>query len=257
MSTIVIQQRRSDRTTSAIITTVLHVLLGILFLFIGMKQFDPPIPEQMVELVMEDSGGDAGGGASQPETGGQPTTAEESGEPEDVATDEESDVEVIKPPAPKPVTKPVPKPVVKQPKKDTRLEDALNNWNTPSENPSQNPSDNPSNNPSNSNGSGIFRGSGWELRGPGGAGGSGGGRGLARGPDLSERPPLQNPTWVEVKVIVDQQGEVVRVSIANTGTPDVAIQNVALRAAKTCRFVALPNGPPEQAHYIKLRFVPG
>ncbi len=133
MSTIVIQQRRSDRTTSAIITTVLHVLLGILFLFIGMKQFDPPIPEQMVELVMEDSGGDAGGGASQPETGGQPTTAEESGEPEDVATDEESDVEVIKPPVTKPVTKPVPKPVVKQPKKDTRLEDALNNWNTPSE----------------------------------------------------------------------------------------------------------------------------
>ena len=62
---------------------------------------------------------------------------------------------------------------------------------------------------------------------------------------------------MEVKVIVDRAGAVLRVSVAGTGTPDVAIQNVALRAAKTCRFVALPNGPPEQAHYIKLRFFPG
>lgn len=94
-----------------------------------------------------------------------------------------------------------------------------------------------------------MRGDGWELR--------EGSRGLAKGPDLSERPELQNATWVEVKVIVDRAGAVLRVSVAGTGTPDVAIQNVALRAAKTCRFVALPNGPPEQAHYIKLRFFPG
>lgn len=95
----------------------------------------------------------------------------------------------------------------------------------------------------------MMNGDGWELR--------GGGRGRARGPDPQRNAPqLQNATWVEVKVIVDRAGSVLRVSVANTGTSDVSIQNVALRAAKTCRFVAQADGPPEQAHYIKLRFFP-
>ncbi len=256
MSGIVIQQQRRDRNTSMIITTVVHVLLGILFLFIGMKQWDPPIPEDSVEVAMADYGTtDDGGGDNPSDPGGQPATSPESGDPEDVATDEESDVEVVKPITPKPNPKPVkdPKPVKpKEPQVDTRLNDALNNWNkpgdTPNDGPGKEPGD-PGDPAGKPGGLGKFHGDGWDLKGSG--------RGLARGPDLSERPPLQNPTWVEVKVIVDQQGNVLRVSIANTGTPDVAIQNVALRAAKTCRFVALPSGPPEQAHYIKLRFVPG
>ncbi|HRH37955.1 MAG TPA: hypothetical protein PK760_06405, partial [Flavobacteriales bacterium] len=134
---------------------------------------------------------------------------------------------------------------------------ALNQWNTQPEEQHTKPSDNPNPGPS-GEGKGLFEGNGWALR-PGngdGPGGSGNGRGLARGPDLSERPPLQNPTWVEVKVMVDPLGNVLRVSIANTGTSDVAIQNVALRAAKTARFVAVQGAPPEVAYYLKLRFVP-
>ncbi len=258
MNAIIVQQERRDRTTSAVTTVIVHALLAVLFLFIGLTEFDPPIPEQVVEIEMEGGGGEVGGGDPQPvETmPAAPSAADET--PEDVATDEENDVEVVKPPVKRPDPKPVKKPPTETPKVDRRLENALQNWNTPAENPNPKPTENP--NPGGGGaGKGLFQGNGWELRGngPGSGGGSGGGRGLSRGPDLSERPPLQNPTWVEVKVVVDPAGNVLRVSIGNTGTPDIAIQNVALRAAKTCRFVAVAGAPPEQVHYIKLRFVPG
>jgi outer membrane biosynthesis protein TonB len=246
---------RRDRATGLIATLVLHALLLILFLFIGLKQFDPPLPEQMVEVAMADFGVTDDGGGNTPTTdpGGEqsaaPVVPEEQ---EDVATDEHSDVEVVKPKKPKPVTEPKPeKP--KEPKVDSRLSDALNNWNKPGSTPANGQDHSKPGDPGLEDGTpggiGMMHGNGWELR--------GGGRGLARGPDLSEKPELQNATWVEVKVMVDRAGAVLRVSVANTGTADVSIQNVALRAAKTCRFVALPNGPPEQAHYIKLRFFPG
>ncbi len=255
MSALLARERRQDRNTSAALTIVLHVLLAILFLFIGLTEWDPPIPEDVVEVEMFDGGGgEVGGGSSQPETNSQPAPTAEESDPEDVATDDESDVEVVKPVTPKPKPKPTPT----KPKVDRRLENALNNWNTTTETQNTTPTTNPDPGPGGT-GKGLFKGSGWELRGgggPGGGGGTGSGRGLAKGPDLSERPPLENPTWVEVKVIADPSGNVLRVSVANTGTPDVAIQNVALRAAKTVRFVAVPNAPPEVAYYIKLRFVP-
>lgn len=259
MTAAIQQAQRRDRATGLISTVLIHALLGILFLFIGLKQFDPPLPEEMVEVAMADYGTTDDGGGQEPQLdpGGQqsatPVTPEGS---EEVVTDETSEVEVVKPkdPKPKPTPKPDPKPTKpKEPKVDNRLNDALNNWNKPGQQPADGPDDSKPGDPGREDGKpgglGMMRGDGWELR--------GGGRGLARGPDLSERPELQNATWVEVKVIVDRAGAVLRVSVAGTGTPDVAIQNVALRAAKTCRFVALPDGPPEQAHYIKLRFYPG
>jgi outer membrane biosynthesis protein TonB len=255
-----LQEQRRDRTTGVVTTVIVHLLLGILFLFIGLTQFDPPLQEQSVEIAMADYGttDEGGGDTPSPEPGAEQsaaTTAPED-EPEDVATDEASEVEVFKPKDPKPNPKPNPdpKPVKpKEPRVDTRLNDALNTWNKPGQQPADGPDDSKPGDPGLEDGKpggiGMMRGDGWELRGSG--------RGLARGPDLSERPELQNATWVEVKVIVDRAGTVLRVSVANTGTSDVAIQNVALRAAKTCRFVGLPDGPPEQAHYIKLRFFPG
>ncbi len=256
MTTAALQpHERRDRATSLITTLVVHALLLILFLFVGLKQFDPPLPEEMVEVAMADFGttNDGGGNTPTPDPGGQqsaaPVVPEEH---EDVATEENSEVEVVKPKQPKPNPKPQPeKP--KEPKVDSRLTNALNNWNKPGQQPADGPDNSKPGDPGTPDGRpgglGAMRGDGWELR--------GGGRGLARGPDLSERPELQNATWVEVKVIVDREGNVLRVSVANTGTSEVSIQNVALRAAKTCRFVALPNGPPEQAHYIRLRFFPG
>ncbi len=248
---------RRDRTTSVITTIVVHVCLLILFLFIGLKQFDPPLPEETVEVAMADFGTTDDGGGNKPtvDPGGEQSAAPVIPEEhEDVATQEDSEVEVVKPKVPKPVAKPTPKPEKpKEPKVDTRLTDALSNWNKPGQQPASGPDNSKPGDPGAPDGKpgglGAMRGDGWELR--------GGSRGLAKGPDLSERPELQNATWVEVKVIVDREGNVLRVSVANTGTSEVAIQNVALRAAKTCRFVALPSGPPEQAHYIRLRFFPG
>lgn len=169
---------------------------------------------------------------------------------------------VKKPEVVKPVTKPVNKPPkISEPTVDKRITDALNTWNKPGkvEGGGTKPGD-PGKPDGTLGAGGVFHGTGWELRGGGGGGsggGSGGGRGLARGPDLSEKPELQNATWVEVMVVVDRQGNVIRTSVANSGTTDGNIKEVAMRAAKTCRFVALPNGPPEQQHFIKLRFFPG
>ncbi len=252
--------QRRDRNTGVIVTIMFHVLLAILFLFIGLKTWDPPLPEEMVEVAMADYGttDDGGGNTPKPDPGAQQSTPVSTPDnPEDVATDETSEVEVVKPKDPKPKPKPDPKPKPKpdkpkEPTIDNRLNEAINNWNKPGSQPADGPDSKPGDpgiETGKPGGIGMMRGDGWEIRGSG--------RGLARGPDLSERPELQNATWVEVKVIVDRAGNVTRVSIAGTGTPDVAIQNVALRAAKTCKFVGLPDGPPEQAHYIKLRFFPG
>jgi len=253
------QAQRKDRTTGVVTTVVFHVLLLILFLFVGLKHFDPPLPEESVEIAMADYGttDDGGGNTPKPDPGEQSATPVPTpADPEEVATDDASEVEVVKPKEPKkPKPKPDPKPKPVKPKEptiDNRLNEAINNWNKPGSAPADGPSTKPGD-PGSPDGKpgglGQFRGEGWEIRGSG--------RGLARGPDLSEKPQLQNPTWVEVKVIVDRAGTVIRVSISGTGTPDVAIQNVALRAAKTCKFVGLPDGPPEQAHYIKLKFFPG
>ncbi|MBL0128936.1 MAG: hypothetical protein IPP83_16120 [Flavobacteriales bacterium] len=66
----------------------------------------------------------------------------ESGDPDDVATEENSEVEVVKPPTPKPNPKPVKKPSTEKPKEpaiDSRLSNALNNWNKPGQTPSDGP----------------------------------------------------------------------------------------------------------------------
>lgn len=165
---------------------------------------------------------------------------------------------VKKPETTTPVTKPTPKPPkISEPTVDKRISDAFSNWNKNGkpEGGGTQPGD-PGQPDGTAGAGGVFHGNGWELRG-GGGGGSGGGRGLARGPNLSEKPELQNATWVEVMVVVDRQGNVIRTSVANSGTTDQNIKDVAMRAAKSCRFVALPNGPPEQQHFIKLRFFPG
>ncbi|HRH38975.1 MAG TPA: hypothetical protein PK760_11545, partial [Flavobacteriales bacterium] len=76
MSTIALQQRR-DRNTGILVTIVFHALLLILFLFIGLSQWDPPLQEQVVEILMEGGGGEVGGGSSQPEASSTPASAPE------------------------------------------------------------------------------------------------------------------------------------------------------------------------------------
>lgn len=166
---------------------------------------------------------------------------------------------VKKPETVKPVTKPVNKPPkISEPTVDKRITDALNTWNKPGkvEGGGTKPGD-PGKPDGTLGAGGVFHGNGWELRGSG-TGPNGNGRGLARGPDLSEKPELQNATWVEVTVMVDKQGNVTRTpSASGPGSTNTVIKEVAMRAAKSCRFVPLPNGPPEQQFIIRLNFSPG
>ncbi|MCB0769369.1 MAG: hypothetical protein KDC00_03065, partial [Flavobacteriales bacterium] len=108
-------EERRDRNIGMIITVVFHVLLAILFLFIGLTTWDPPIPEESVEIAMADYGttDDGGGDTPKPDPGQQQATpVPTEADPEDVATEDASDVEVVKPkdPKPKPKPKPDPKP---------------------------------------------------------------------------------------------------------------------------------------------------
>lgn len=251
MSTIALQQR-TDRNTSMIVTVVFHVVLLVLFLFIGLKQFDPPLEEMSVEVAMADYGTTETGGGDNPseDPGGQASSVPETSDPEDVATDEESDVEVVKPKDPKkPKTDPKPeKP--KEPVLDRRLSDALNNWHKPGEESNDGPDPKPGDPgipDGKPGGSGIMRGNGWEIRGS---------RGAMRGPDLSEKPELSNETWVEVAIVMDREGHVKRTYVSNSATTDSRIQNVALRAVKNMLFVTNPSGPPEQIQYVRLTFRP-
>ena len=253
MSSITLQQQRTDRNTGVIVTVVVHIMLLVLFLFIGLKQFDPPLQEISVEVAMADYGTTETGGGDDPsvDPGGQASAPVETSDPEDVATDEESDVEVVKPE--KPTKKPQKDPKPEKPKVptiDRRLNDALNQWNKPGEEsndgPGKEPGD-PGDPEGEPGGKGIMGGKGWVIRGS---------RGALRGPDLSEKPELSNETWVEVAIVMDREGNVKRTYVSNSATTDSRIQNVALRSVKNMLFVTNPSGPPEQIQYVRLTFRP-
>ena len=110
MSSIAIEQQQSDKRTGAIVTVVFHILLAILFLFLGLKQPDPLPKDETIELVMEDMGG--GGGSIAAATPGTPqptpSTAPATAQPEDVATQDDSPVEQPKPVKQQPKPKPAP-----------------------------------------------------------------------------------------------------------------------------------------------------
>ncbi|MBX2971762.1 MAG: hypothetical protein KF797_01565 [Flavobacteriales bacterium] len=264
----------AQRRTALVFSVAFHA--GILALLLMLKIVTPlpPYPEgggEGMALGIADIGYSLEGlgeKESMEESGAvekhtpppQPDTNEELITEEDGEAINKQPDPVKKPPVTKPVvTKPTPTPPkISEPTVDKRISDAFSNWNKPGkeEGKGGQPGD-PGQPDGVKGGGGLFHGNGWELRGPGSGGGNGGGRGLARGPNLSEKPALQNATWVEVMVIVDRQGNVIRTSVANSGTTDKNIKDVAERAAKSCKFVAMPDGPPEQAHYIKLRFFPG
>lgn len=260
------------RSAALMISIAMHGLLLLLFVLMRIVTPIPPFDiggGPGMELGIADIGysleglGNAGsmeesGAVEQNTPQPQPETNEEFLTEEDGEAIDRKPDPVKKPETTKPVTKPTQTPPkISEPTVDKRISDAFSNWNKPGKQEGNGTKPGDPGQPDGTPGAtGVFHGNGWELRG-GGGGGSGGGRGLARGPDLSEKPELQNATWVEVMVVVDRQGNVVRTAVANSGTTDQRIKDVAMRAAKTCRFVALPNGPPEQQHFIKLRFFPG
>ncbi|MDQ3101528.1 MAG: hypothetical protein M3R08_09080, partial [Bacteroidota bacterium] len=128
MSTLALEQQR-DRRTGMIITILFHIGLIVLFLYIGLSQPDP-LPEETVgiEIAMADFGTSmtGSGNIETPNPGDQEASAAavspSQETPEEVATDDESDVVVTKPEKPKkpkPETTPKPKPEPEKPKEPT------------------------------------------------------------------------------------------------------------------------------------------
>lgn len=252
------------------ISIVFHGLLLLGFILMKIVTPLPPYPEgggegmalgiadigYSLEGLGESDNMEESGAVEQNTPPPQPESSENFITEEDGEAINKNPDPVKKPETTTPVTKPTPKPPkISEPTVDKRISDAFSNWNKNGkpEGGGTKPGD-PGQPDGTPGAGGVFHGEGWDLR----PGGEGPGRGLSRGPNLSERPELQSATWVEVRIKVDRQGNVIgQPVVSNTATPDKTIQDVAIRAAKTCRFVALPNGPPEQIHYIKLRFFPG
>jgi hypothetical protein len=250
MSTISIQQQQNDRRTGIISTVVLHVLLVLLFLFFGLSQPNP-LPEEMgIELAFEDAGGLTGGSPDptpgSPQETATPVTAPET--PEEVATDDNSEVEVTKPV--KPTPKPTPKPAEPKPPKPNP--NALFN-------PSTNPSTNPTTGPPGGGppgekpgegGVGNFHGKGFE--------GKLAGRGLTRGPNISDHPPIDRRSVVALFIKVGRDGRVTdaRENLNKSNTTRVDLFNIAKKGAREMIFSAKPDGPYEQQGEVTFVFEP-
>jgi hypothetical protein len=247
MSTISIQQQQNDRRTGIISTVVLHVLLVLLFLFFGLSQPNPLPEEIQIELSLADAGGLTGGAPDpapgSPQETATPVTAPET--PEEVATDENSEVEVTKPV--KPTPKPTPKPAEPKPPKPNP--NALFN-------PSTNPSTNPTTGPPGGGppgekpgegGVGNFHGKGFE--------GKLAGRGLMRGPSISEKPTEGGK--VALDIFVDRTGKVTRVAfnLDRSTTTSQVLFNLAKKAALQCTFSAKPDGAAEQKGEMTFVFI--
>ena len=187
------------------------------------------------------SSSDAGG---QPEESNENLLAEEDGEPIDAPPNKPD-----QPTTDRPVVRPNNKPP-----KITEPEVNPNALFNPSGNPGDGDGDGEegdgdSDKPGNVGIPGGMRGGdGWSMR---------GNRGAMRGPDLSERPRIQNETWVEVAIVIDRNGKVLRTSISDAAIQRDDIHQVARRAVSKMEFVANPNGPQEQVQYVRITLRPG
>lgn len=246
MSSFTIHQERNDKRAGVIFTIVFHILLLILFLYIGLQQPDPLPQEEGIELAFEDAGGLTGGGspAQAETTPPPPVEAVTPVTPEPVATQEESDVAVPKAETPKP--KPQPKPP--EPRKPDQR--ALFNPTTggaPGTQPSTTPGNGPPSSTPGDGGFGSLNGKGFEGRMAG--------RDLMRGPNISEKPTEGGK--VALDIFVDRTGKVTHVAfnLDRSTTTSQVLFNLAKKAALQCTFSPKPDGPAEQKGDMTFIFV--
>jgi outer membrane biosynthesis protein TonB len=250
MSTIVIhhQEQERDRRTGIVTTIVFHLIAALLFLFFGLTQPNPLPKEEGIEIVFESAGGLTGGdpapnpGAPQESAVPTPSTST----PEEVATEDDSPVETPKPIKPNLKPQPQPKPETPKPPKANP-----NSLFTPSTNPNPNNESNPggSNTPGTQpggGGSGDFKGKGFE--------GKLEGRGLMRGPNITDKP--DHGGKVALNIWVDRDGKVTRVSqnLDKSTTTSTVLFNIAKKGALQCTFSERADGPAEQMGLLVFLF---
>jgi len=246
MSSLSLKQEANDKRVSVIFTVVFHILLLVLFLYIGLKQPDPLPQEEGIELSFEDAGGLSGGATTaQPATSQPPPTPAEPAPTtsEEVATDEASEVAVPKPVKPKPK----PEPAKPQPRKpDPHSLFAPSSTPSNASTAAQSGGGLPSNTPGDG-GSGTFKGKAFEGRLAG--------RGLVRGPNISEKP--EEGGKVALDIFVDRSGKVTHVAfnLDRSTTTSQTLFNLAKKAALQCTFSPKPDGPAEQKGDMTFIFI--
>lgn len=246
MSAITIEQQKSDKRTGAIFTIVLHVLLILLFLFVGLQQPNPLPKDEMIELVMEDMGG--GGGSVAAETPGNPQPTPSATptpvEPEEVATEDDSPIAVPKPVKPQP--KPNPKPAEPKPPKPNPNALFTPSTTQPSTQVGPPGGSDPSASPG-GGGLGSFHGTGFEGRLDG--------RGLANTPSFRNDNTESGKVAVDIRV--DPTGKVVYAK-GRIGTPTTTTSSqlhaLAVAYAKQFTFSANPGASNDQAGFIVFDF---
>ncbi|MCB0791472.1 MAG: hypothetical protein H6595_08185 [Flavobacteriales bacterium] len=258
-------EHKEDKRAGLIGTIIFHVLLLLLFLFIGLTQ-PVPLPEETgIEIAMADFGTtDEGSGTTEtPDPGPQdaataPAVSDQSPDtPEDVATEEESPVEQVKPKEPKPKPQPNEKPKEPKPEKpkepqvSDQLSNALNSW---GQGGGGNSGEGTSQTPGNAGvqtgvpeGLGTFHGDGWSV--------SLGGRGLVKGPNISDKPSEAGK--VVLNIFVDRGGKVTRVTpnLDKSTTTSQVLFGIARKAALQCSFSAKPDGAAEQRGEMTFIFI--
>ncbi len=265
MSTFALEQER-DRRTGMIGTILFHVLITILFLFFGLKQPDPLPKEEGIELAMADFGTSmTGSGNQETPNPGQPQasaapTPQTQETPEEVATDDLSEVVVPKPEKPKkpkPDTTPKPDPKPEKPKEptiDNKLAEALNTWGKGGGGGGQGESTEPGNEGIETGKPGgvvsSMTGEGWSI--------SLAGRGLVRGPNITDRPNIERRSVVVLRIKVDREGKVTFTerNLTKSNTTDTRLFNIAEKAAKQATFTAKPDGAFEQQGEMTFIFDP-
>ncbi|MBL7964531.1 MAG: hypothetical protein JNM31_11905 [Flavobacteriales bacterium] len=239
-----------DRRSGLAGTILVHLLLTLLFLYFGLKEPFPRPEEQMLEVAMADFGTSLTGSGevetpdpSPDNTQAAPPVSEQSDQqPEEVAVDDRSEVEVKKPDKKpkKPTDKPADKKEPEKPKEPTiskGLSEALNAWNKGGGSGGEGPSDKPGNQgvPDGvPDGIGVYKGDGWSI--------SLGGRGLVNGPAISDKPSEAGK--VVLNIFVDAGGKVIRVTqnLDKSTTTSQTLYNIARKAAMQCTFSAKPGG---------------
>lgn len=249
---------RKDRRTAKVISGIIFGIIVLLCFFLtAFTITDPPPGEQFVAIGMADFGDVIkAGGDNESEVPSEevqevvdretskPTPTESA--PQEVTTQESSDISVPSSPSPKPTPKPDPKP---DPKPSNALSQALQQIGQSGGGGSQGDTEGTGNQGDKEgqiDGMGVVQGDGvgYEL----------GGRGMPGRPKLSESPREEG--IVVLNIFVDRNGNVLRTSrdYQRSNTTSNYLFQLAEKAAKTAKFSVKNDAPAEQRGSLTFRF---
>lgn len=253
--------KEKNKRKGLIGTLVFHLVLLVIFLFMGLT-IPVPMPEEEGLPVQLDLGNtDFGSGDEQPERTNPADISEPISEPEpvesnpqesqeEVATQENSDFSIPEETTPK-------KPVEKKPELDERLKKVIQT------NPFQTKQDNSSTGQGNTDEAGDHGkpdGStdGKSLSGDKAGGGvsySLGGRGFKGAPPIQGN--LQESGKIVVEIVVDRQGNVVRVIPGARGTTisNAELVKRVVESARKAKFTPKTDAPEEQRGTMTFEFI--